>query len=111
MATFFRLVFFIPFGLLGLGFAIANRHPVVVAFDPFAGEDLSGAAISAPLFLIVFSAIIFGVILGSAATWLSQGKKRRTSRLALAEVERLRSDLAHASAQQNNEKRVALFHA
>jgi hypothetical protein len=111
MATFFRLLFFIPFGLLGLGFAISNRHAVLVAFDPFAGEDISGAAITMPLFLIVFLAIIFGVILGSVATWFNQSKNRRASRIALAEVERLRSDLARASTQPDSQKRVALFRA
>lgn len=111
MVSFFRLLFFVPLGVLGLGFALANRHPIVVAFDPFASADVNGAAITAPLYLVVFIAIIFGVVLGGVASWLAQGKHRRKSRLARAEAERLRADLARASAQRESDKQVALYRA
>lgn len=76
--------------------AVANRHPVSLVIDPLTGPG--GWAIEAPLFLIVFAAMIIGVVLGGVAAWLSQGRHRRAARSsarearsAHAEVEALRA--------------------
>jgi uncharacterized integral membrane protein len=87
------LKFFIlaPIAILLLAFAFANRHIVTVSFDPFAADDGPAfAAISAPLFLLLFLAAMVGVLAGGAVTWLRQGKHRRAARVNRAEAERLR---------------------
>ena len=59
--------------------AVANRHDVTLVLDPFKPEN-PVFAISAPFFVYLFAALFFGMILGGMASWLSQGKWRRTAR-------------------------------
>jgi len=87
-----KLLLLVPLGLIGLAFAIANRHLVTVSFDPFSGGDIEGVQITAPLFIVLLLAIMFGVILGGVVTWLEQGKNRRAARQARAELDRLRGE-------------------
>src|SRR5215510_7966409 len=79
----------IPLALLIVVFAVANRQPVTVSFDPFATGDPSLSA-TLPLYVLV----ILGVIVGGVAAWLRQHKWRRAARHAAAETRALRSDLA-----------------
>ena len=73
--------------------AVANRHPVMLVVDPLAGA--AGRTVDAPLFLVVFAALIVGVVLGGAAVWLSQGRYRKAARRSAREA---RS--AHAEAEE-----------
>lgn len=57
-----------------IAFAIANRTHVVVSFDPLPFER------PWPLFVIVFLALGLGIVVGGAATWVSQRKWRRLAR-------------------------------
>jgi uncharacterized integral membrane protein len=88
-----------PLLVIGLAFAVANRHLATVSFDPFAGNDVSSPQITVPLFVLLFIALVFGVILGGIATWISQGKSRRAARLAKAEAEKWRSEADRLRAQ------------
>ena len=90
MKSVFRVLLFAIIGIPMLAFAIANRHFVPVGIDPFA-VDNSDTALSMPLFLIVFAALILGVLFGGMATWLGQGKHRRAARLAKADAAQLRA--------------------
>jgi uncharacterized integral membrane protein len=73
-----QLIILVPLAVVGLALAVANRSNVVVSFDPFS-SDATGQ-IQAPLFVVLILAVMFGVLLGSLATWLAQGKYRRASR-------------------------------
>jgi uncharacterized integral membrane protein len=77
-------------------FAFANRQVVDVSFDPFASADAPAFAIAAPLFLLLMVALIFGVMVGGGAVWLSQRRFRRAARQSRAEIERLRAQSAGA---------------
>jgi uncharacterized integral membrane protein len=81
-----------PLALIGVAFAVANRHLTTVSFDPFAGNDISSPQITVPLFILLFIAVLFGVLLGGLATWLSQGKNRRAARLSRSEAEKWRGE-------------------
>lgn len=83
--------------------AVANRHAVTLVVDPIAGAG--GWSLELPLFVVLFGAVIAGVVLGGAAVWFSQGRYRRAARHAArearaahAEVEALRASVAAASA-------------
>ena len=76
-----------------------NRHSVPVSFDPF-GSDLPGLRFEVPLFIVMFACAMLGVIAGSAATWLRQGRHRR----ALRET---RSDLAHLKEEAERARHFA----
>ncbi len=78
-----------PLALIGLAFAVANRHETTVSLDPFGG-DISTPPV--PLFILLFITLLFGVILGGFVTWVSQGRNRRAARLARSEAEKWRGE-------------------
>jgi uncharacterized integral membrane protein len=86
-----KAIILVPLALLAVAFAIGNRSPVNVSFDPFA--DTPGYVLETPLFIVVFAALILGVLLGGIATWFGQSRHRRAARMYRRDVERLRTDL------------------
>ncbi len=86
-------VILVPLAIIIIAFAVANRQPVTVSFDPFsAGEP--AAALTLPLFVLVILLLIVGVLVGGAASWLQQGRWRGTARRLERDVHRLREKLA-----------------
>ncbi len=85
-----QLIVLVPLVVIGLAFAVANRADVVVSFDPFS-SDTTGQ-LQAPLFVVLILAVMFGVVLGSLATWFAQGRHRRALRDLRAEAARPHED-------------------
>ena len=114
MKTLLKFIVLTPIAIVLLAFAFANRHIVTVSFDPFAADNTPAvAAISAPLFLVLFLAAMIGVLAGGAATWLRQGKHRKAARANRAEAERLRGQaqaLRAAPSDNRAEPGVSLQH-
>jgi hypothetical protein len=79
----------IPLGLVLITLAVVNRKPALLVLDPFGGND-GGLSLEAPLFLFLLGAFALGLIVGGIATWLRQGKWRRTAREEAREVRELR---------------------
>ena len=94
MRTLFRLVVIVPIAIVLLMFAFANRHLVTVSFDPFAGNDVAGPRITAPLFILLILAVGVGVILGGVSSWFKQAKLKRVLREARAEADEARIEAA-----------------
>jgi len=46
-----------------------------------------------PLFLVLFTVLLFGVVLGGVATWFAQGQHRRDERNYRRETERLNREV------------------
>jgi hypothetical protein len=78
--------------VLGL-LAFANRQPVTVSFDPFDAADTQ-FTVPVPLYLLGFTILIVGVLLGGLAVWLQQGRHRRLRNRLAAENVVIRSELA-----------------
>lgn len=95
MKAFFKALFLVPIAIVMLAFAYANRQPVNLLFDPFNSAQ-PAFALTAPLFLVLFAAVILGVLIGGVASWLAQGRFRREARRQRAEADRLRAELARA---------------
>ena len=76
---FLSLFVFLPLAVLLVAFTVANRHLIVVSFDPFGG-DQPAIAFEMPLFLLVFGCLLVGVVAGGVATWLNQGTGRKEAR-------------------------------
>jgi uncharacterized integral membrane protein len=77
-----KIVTFLVLGLLAallVMFAVANRQPVAISLDPFDQAD-PALVFSLPLYQLIFSVLIGGVLLGGAASWLRQSKWRRRAR-------------------------------
>jgi len=80
MARFFKWLLLLPIIVIGLALALANRQPTTIYFDPFPNGGVNGPQISAPFFLILFVALMVGVVIGGVATWVGQGASRRAAR-------------------------------
>ena len=89
----FNFVVLLPLAVIFVVFAVANRHVVVVSFDPFSSAD-PAISVSLPLFLIIILSVIVGVVAGGAATWLRQGRWRRAARQHEAEAQAARAELS-----------------
>ncbi len=76
-----------PAAALLITLAIANRHAVRLVLDPFRPEA-PVLSIVLPFYGFLFGTLLIGVLLGGAATWLSQGRWRRTARIRTGEAKR-----------------------
>ena len=70
------LLVFLPLGLILIIFTVVNRRPVVVDFWPLPID------LTAPLSLIVMFSLVFGVIWGGLASWLTAAGRRRAKDVA-----------------------------
>ncbi len=96
MKGFLKALVIVPLAAVLTLFAVVNRAPVSVAFDPLDWLGLGGS-VSVPLFVVIFVSAALGVIIGGAAVWVGQGRHRKAARFHAreaarhqAEVERLR---------------------
>jgi hypothetical protein len=90
---FVKAIVAVPAALVLAGLALANRQLVTVSFDPFDASDMD-FTVTVPLWLLGFTILTVGVVLGGVAAWLKQGRHRRgRSRLA-AENVMIRTELA-----------------
>ena len=71
--------------------AVANRHDVALVLDPFRPEA-PALQLVLPFYMHIIGALIAGVLLGGAATWVTQGRWRRSSRRSLDDAKRWRTE-------------------
>ncbi|MFZ5733942.1 MAG: lipopolysaccharide assembly protein LapA domain-containing protein [Pseudomonadota bacterium] len=84
----------VPLALIFIVFAVANRHLVTVSFDPFNSSDPS-VGLTLPLFVVIVSVAILGVVAGGVATWFGQRRWRAAARRNEAEAQEARAQLAN----------------
>ena len=95
MIRFIKYLALAIIAILLLMFAFANREFVTISFDPFGSATESAFAVDAPMFVVITSFTMIGVVAGALVTWLSQGRYRRANRQNKAEASKWRS---HAEA-------------
>jgi len=76
---FMTIMVLIPLAIVLIALAVANRAPVAFTIDPF-NPGNPGLTVSLPLFVYLFAALVLGLIIGSCATWLRQGRYRKLAR-------------------------------
>jgi uncharacterized integral membrane protein len=76
----------LPLAIVLVALAVANRGAVDLVLDPIGRRF----AVSMPLFVLIFAAFACGLIVGGFATWLGQGKWRKTARSRRREAYDLR---------------------
>lgn len=91
----------VPLAVIIIAFAVANRQWITVSFDPFSSASPAYAA-SMPLFILIFIALILGVIVGGIAAWIRQSKWRRSARRLEGEVHALHDELVAQRRQFSN---------
>lgn len=82
-------LFWGPVAVLVIGVAVANRHSVKFSLDPLSTSDPLFSA-EMPLFILLLAAVLVGLMIGGAASWINQGKYRRAAREGLHDAARWR---------------------
>lgn len=95
MKKIFTFLFTLPFAVLLLVLSVANRQPVMLRLDPF-NEQAPAYALSLPLFVYVFGALLIGLVVGGMAVWFNQGRYRRLARERAAEIGKWRGEAEQA---------------
>lgn len=86
-----KLIFWLtllPIAVVLIAFAIANRAPVSVRFDPLP------FAIDLPLYAVALIGIFIGLVSGGIMTWLRGGRWRKLARERQHDKEQLERELA-----------------
>ncbi len=89
---------FVPLAIVLVALAVANRGATPFTLDPF-NPGNPGLTWQMPLFVLLFAAIAIGMIVGSLATWVRQGRYRKLARQRGQEAETLRQAAARTPAQ------------
>ncbi|MGB6536435.1 MAG: LapA family protein [Xanthobacteraceae bacterium] len=82
----------VPLGIVMIAIAMVNRQAVTVSFDPFS-SSAPAAALTLPLFVIIFVTLVVGVIVGGLAVRLGHGRWRRMARRLEREAGELRAKI------------------
>jgi uncharacterized integral membrane protein len=98
----------LPVALFAIAFAVANRKPVTLSFDPMS-QDAPFASMVMPLWLLFFIGTIVGVLVGWLGCWMAQGKWRKRAREQEAEVKRLLTERDRAARDTVDEPETALI--
>lgn len=92
MRAILKAIILVPVFVLLIVFAVVNRAPVTLLLDPFELSD-PPLAINAPLFILIFLALMIGVAIGGAGVWMSQAIHRQAVRHHKRDAERYRAEL------------------
>jgi uncharacterized integral membrane protein len=92
LRKFIAVLILAPLAIILIAFAVANRQPVSLSFDPLS-PGAPAAALTLPLFVVVLAALITGVIVGGFAVRLGHGRWRRVARRLERETGELRARL------------------
>jgi uncharacterized integral membrane protein len=107
MKQLFIVLILVPLAFAAVALATVNRHDITIYLDPLATTPSAGIQVTAPLYIVVFAAVMAGVILGGVTTYLEQGKYRRTARRVRREVEVLQKELARLSPPRPGERKIS----
>lgn len=107
MNRFLWLLLTIAVALVVVPFGIANRHMVVVTFDPVTRLQ-SALAYEMPLSLLLFVTFMAGLVAGGLVMWLSQGRWRQTARLRTREAYQWKSEAARLTRERDEAAAKAL---
>ena len=96
---FILIAVLVPLAIILVALAVANRGPASFTLDPF-NPGNPALTWQMPLFVLIFAGIAIGMILGSLATWVKQGRYRKLARQRSQEAEMLRQAAARTSPSQ-----------
>jgi len=101
------VVIVVPLAIVLIALAVANRAPAAFTMDPF-NPGNPGLTLQLPLFALLFLAFGFGLLLGSFATWWSQGRYRKEARNKTKEVQTLMQQASQRKPAQPQVSSTAL---
>ena len=74
-----NFIILVPAAIVLIVLSVANRNVVTLALNPFDPSD-TVLSVSAPFFVFLFLALMVGMVIGSLATWVKQGRYRKKAR-------------------------------
>src|SRR3990170_8057136 len=95
---FILIAVFVPLAIILVALAVANRGAASFTLDPF-NPGNPALTWQMPLFVLLFAAVAAGMIVGSLATWVKQGRYRKLARQRSQEAEMLRQAVQRPPAQ------------
>ena len=91
--------------------ALANREPVTLQI---LGDGIAGWAplerfgiqnsIELPLFIVIFSSIVAGLLIGFVWEWLREHKHRRVASVKAREVDKLEREVVRLKGERNQNR-------
>lgn len=92
-----RYAFLAIVGLILLTVALANRGPVTVRLLPDELAEFAGTSpeVTLPLFVIIFSGIVAGLLIGFVWEWMREHKHRAAAANHRRERERLEREVGN----------------
>lgn len=96
------LVVFVPLAIILIVLCVANRQSVTLALNPFQPSD-EVLSLSGPFFVFLFLALLAGMLIGSAATWLAQAKYRKQARTEARAALQWQKDGARPDAKRSSD--------
>ncbi|MET0598267.1 MAG: lipopolysaccharide assembly protein LapA domain-containing protein [Mesorhizobium sp.] len=96
---FLLILVFVPLAVVLIALAVANRGLSAFTIDPF-NPGNPALTVELPLFVLLFAALGLGLIVGSLATWIKQGRYRKLARQRGHEADVLRSSVQRSAATQ-----------
>lgn len=91
MIRLVKALIVLPVAILVIALIVANRHQVVVGFDPIDTAN-PAFALEMPMFLLVLVCVFSGVVIGSVATWFGAADIRREARTKRIEAAKWRRE-------------------
>ena len=89
-------------GVLIVALAVSNRHGVQLILDPFR-PDAPALSVVLPFYAYLLGALVLGVILGGTATWIGQGRWRKTARAQGQRAARYQAEADRLARERDNE--------
>jgi uncharacterized integral membrane protein len=98
----FSWILTLPLIAVAAIFAIANREPITLDLWPFEASP------QLPLFVILLACLVFGLVVGGLATWLSAAPTRRRARQARRRVAELEREAARLRQERDRAARAVV---
>jgi uncharacterized integral membrane protein len=102
MRKFLTWIVLAPLATVAILLAVANRRTVTVSIDPFS-QNAPAYAVDLPLFLVVFVALIVGVLIGGTAVWFGKLRWKLVAHRAEREAATLRAEKAVSHGRAHTE--------
>ncbi|MGI9350410.1 MAG: LapA family protein [Rhizobiaceae bacterium] len=107
MRKLFNYLFLVPLAIILILLSVANRQLVRFSLDPL-NSEIPALSLTLPLFVFLFLALVFGMLIGGFLVWLSQGKHRKALREKTSEASRLNhGQEANAGQDATNRPEIA----
>jgi uncharacterized integral membrane protein len=105
MLRYLKLLLIAPVAVALVTLAVINRGPATLSYLP---PQFGQWTVTLPMFVVLFLAVMAGVLIGGAAAWLVQGSHRRAERRYRRESERLKAEAERLRSMQPATAELAL---